>query len=1075
MLTNSLFSNFTGRFVCRIREIRGFLKSVCRSAASAKMWFRCATSDTFYTIEALYEKDVPLRLSVPCQADNHFYQVCGLIGGGKAEVTNGRLLCGGFICTGYHGQDDTAATVQLLSQINKSTFCAENDASDSSEICYNHSEYTDDLCADNHDGKVKLYSHMPSGKYIEKSFLCDDTCDDRDYTCEDEANCNGLQYGLYCKNRLHPLKRIEYLPPLDICDGYEVCLDGEDEEGCNANDTAGLSCRVSEQLNIDPVMVPLTNRTRCVVYEPDNKLGFPYTYCQNSIDQTNCSDPARVGVTCKINNFTSTVSKYMVCAGMTPLCDDGMENICPIVSVSCYTHKHRLCDGIIDCPHQTDENNPICWKMTEGTCLRTVRNDGIPRSIPLAWLLDGVVDCMDRKDELPIWPTCGVRETMRFMEDSKSKSCENVFLCHGTGFVHYEDLCDGFESCGMENRVCKVSRGYASIQTKPSFISVSRSSLEIRLSYCLKGVENIPLLQNGYCQFVRYRFISDEIFGVSEKNRIHIPSVPQNCDHLYGENYVWTSCTGNCLQSKCPLKTAPRFEYCPGQISRRIGTLVADSYLAFVTKFKGVYHNNYFICSNSKKCLEYTKVCDMVEDCEDGSDEADCTNHFRCRETDGHYITITQKCDGTVNCLDLSDECNENCSKQILGSPFLKGSSWFMGAVAIVGNFRVLLSETSLLKQCDSIDGLANKCFIILVALGDLMIGIYLLWVSIVDSLVYGNLYCKKQWTWLTSSQCSILGVLSTAGTHLSLFSMCTLSIFRATRFIGGIQISSEVTISGAIRLLFVSITVLSASLSLAIVPLLPFFEDFFVNGMYYDPRMKLFIRASDKEQHFDILQGYYGRMKRATLSWKQINKMVSSMFSHDLDYEDLTISRKKLGFYGNDAVCLFKYFVRPDEPQSLYVWAVLSINAACFAIIAICYLYINIVSRRSSREVGRNEAIQERLQRKIAMIIGTDFICWIPFLTICVLHSLEILDGTKWYSFFSMVVLPINSIINPILYSDAITSYIAEVAKLLVFGNLKSCLQTSEQQPEIIELHEVNRERENSSINEPQTSTGLV
>ena len=61
-------------------------------------------------------------------------------------------------------------------------------------------------------------------------------------------------------------------------------------------------------------------------------------------------------------------------------------------------------------------------------------------------------------------------------------------------------------------------------------------------------------------------------------------------------------------------------------------------------------------------------------------------------------------------------------------------------------------------------------------------------------------------------------------------------------------------------------------------------------------------------------------------------------------------------------------------------------------------------------------------MNQKIAIIIVTDFLCWIPFIVICVLHSVNLLDATPWYSVFSMVILPINSVINPLLYDDTIT-----------------------------------------------------
>jgi hypothetical protein len=37
----------------------------------------------------------------------------------------------------------------------------------------------------------------------------------------------------------------------------------------------------------------------------------------------------------------------------------------------------------------------------------------------------------------------------------------------------------------------------------------------------------------------------------------------------------------------------------------------------------------------------------------------------------------------------------------------------------------------------------------------------------------------------------------------------------------------------------------------------------------------------------------------------------------------------------------------------------------------------------------------------------------------------LEVFDASPWYSVFSMSILPINSLINPLLYDDFITSRI--------------------------------------------------
>ena len=257
---------------------------------------------------------------------------------------------------------------------------------------------------------------------------------------------------------------------------------------------------------------------------------------------------------------------------------------------------------------------------------------------------------------------------------------------------------------------------------------------------------------------------------------------------------------------------------------------------------------------------------------------------------------------------------------------------------------------------------------------------------------------------------------------------MSTLSCLRAFNTNLGFKARKEVTKKGKCKAFLLVMFVSLVSITTAICPLIPTFEDYFVNGIHYDPRMKLFIRFSNKKDHFNILQKYYGRMRKKTLSWKLINSMVYGMFSHDFQYEDLLTFKKKQEFYGNDAVCLFKYFVRPDDPQKIYTWTILGLNLLCFVAIAICYGFIDFLTMKSANKVKNDSTIN----RKIALIIATDFICWFPFIILCFLHSLHVMDGTKWYSLFSIVILPINSVINPILYSEGVSNSIRTVVEIM-------------------------------------------
>jgi hypothetical protein len=324
-----------------------------------------------------------------------------------------------------------------------------------------------------------------------------------------------------------------------------------------------------------------------------------------------------------------------------------------------------------------------------------------------------------------------------------------------------------------------------------------------------------------------------------------------------------------------------------------------------------------------------------------------------------------------------------------------------------------------------------------LISLGDFMVGGYLLVIAIYDTAIYKSTYCQVQITWMTSIQCSTIGVLSTIGSQISLFAMAGLSIIRLSGIRGALRVPGEVTLAKSLKVALGVFIIVLISAAIAITPMIDGLEDFFVNGVQFDKKLFLFRGVPKKRKILQVLNAYYGRMKDMTLSWEMTLTMVSKMFSHNEGYYDPTKTVKKQNFYGNDGVCLFKYFVRDDDPQKKYVWAILVLNFVCFLFISISYILIALASTNSSRKLANTENKRQIDQRnrkmntRIAIIIATDFCCWIPFIVICVLHSLEVLDATPWYGIFSMIILSINSVINPFLYDSIITS---KVEKFLCF-----------------------------------------
>ncbi|KAL5269488.1 hypothetical protein ACHWQZ_G003092 [Mnemiopsis leidyi] len=1094
--------------ICEMVEEATYIKLRCNET-DGSITFKCPSSNDYYT----YKKNGhTTSFNMSCPNDRRFYQACGHNEQNIVDIINhfdDNGLCGVFLCDLL--EDSSSDALRSDSPSVRDKIC--NGIAD----CVN-TDLDEKNCDFNCKTGNSREQYLPGGK------KCNGECDCMN--CADEAECGLNTKGVFCEDRTYkeaekicdhnddckgtipmderycieaeceitlyhngmdmnsfvyeerlkmPVSKVIRLRKEDNCDGVPRCDDSSDEQLCVTR-----TCQRTDLTSTKVLTITLNDANLCTT----PKSGNLYRICDDASDQTNCTDPADVALLCGINGYESSVSKYAICKGLN-LCDDDFENNCIQITEKCLIHKHQFCDGVYDCEGGTDEAKERCQVTGTAKCVRRYpaqRNINLP--IVKLWIQDGVVDCVDEVDEDPKrWTSCTDKRVPWATSFTEVNStCQEFYFCaiERKQSVPFSFLCDKVNSCGRENEVCKSSRHTKELPW--TVLPKNPKTSDRNLHFCLPGLENLRLLA-GNCTTELF-IHPHKPFGVTSHPKIKVPEKALDCRFLFGAPYVFASCSNLCLDGTtlCPLNKLEA-DSCSRLYQQKERSFTFsmghknETYLSFLDtkenvsssfdKKKAFLIPELFSCPN-KRCIPFSKVCNLADDCGDGTDEKNCTNHFKC-QNGNEFVLLTNVCNGVFDCSDKSDECNENCysNLRIIKPGHLAVCGWTIGILAIILNVFAIIATAKQLYGEKSNIKVSNLTFIILIASGDLCVGIYLIAISIIDRRYKaddsGLAYCTKRFDeWLSGGMCTAMGVLSTFGSQLALYAMTVLSMFRAycvasksLRGLNAFRVKIALTTSACLLVL--------AALLTSTVPLMDAAEDFFVNGLVYQHN-PLLIGDLDKEKHFDILQAHYGSFyQKGVLSWKTIRALVQDMFTTF----NGPIIGKKIHFYGNAGVCLFKYFVRPDDPQQAYTWFMIVQNAICFFIITASYITVHFIVARSAKrsitEKGKGKSSNKNaaLNRKIAMMITTDFICWIPFIIICTLHYTECMDATPYYSLFSIVFMPINSVINPLLYD---TTGVLELLKSCTLRIKQKLASTSEINPESI-LVNSKEQTKNTSI----------
>ncbi|XP_072021877.1 G-protein coupled receptor GRL101-like [Amphiura filiformis] len=303
---------------------------------------------------------------------------------------------------------------------------------------------------------------------------------------------------------------------------------------------------------------------------------------------------------------------------------------------------------------------------------------------------------------------------------------------------------------------------------------------------------------------------------------------------------------------------------------------------------------------------------------------------------------------------------------------------WLIGLNALGGNLFVLSRRKSKNDKNKVQTFLLNN-----LAMSDLLMGIYMLMIASAD-IYFGDYFPMQAETWRSGITCRIAGTLSILSSEASVFFVTLISI---DRFINirfpysrrKLRKKASIVIAALLWLV---------SLALATIP--------------------SFLAGTASYKFYDISHVCIGLpLARVETFYKNVSE--ERIHPNSLsEYRKHVVNSKSLG----------------HVPGLYYSSAVfLGLNGICYFVILLCYGEIVRFVYMSSKRAGLNKDVKEQIRMtiKVAAIVLTDFFCWAPVIVLGICVQVGVLTlPTSVFSWTVTVILPINSAINPYLYTIA-------------------------------------------------------
>ena len=313
----------------------------------------------------------------------------------------------------------------------------------------------------------------------------------------------------------------------------------------------------------------------------------------------------------------------------------------------------------------------------------------------------------------------------------------------------------------------------------------------------------------------------------------------------------------------------------------------------------------------------------------------------------------------------------------------LRVSMWVLGISALIGNAYVIVVRT---KEKTSSPTQAKQAFLVgNLAVSDCLMGVYMVTLASVD-LYYGDQYFIYSDVWRTSKLCKLESFLSLLSSEASVFfiTLITLDRFLSIMFPFSQSIQfRDVSIKVAAGIIWV------VAFLLGLIPTL---------------------EAGPNSDFYDLSDVCIGL------------PLITRPTSYSIESSDA------LGLNTDRSFDL----PVPEEFKPAWYFSIaifLGLNLVCFLFISVCYVvmfvHVKLISQKVKRTSNREDDL--KIAIRMAAIVGTDFICWMPVIIMGILSQTgAAVIPLQMYTWSVVFILPINSSLNPYLYTIAflITDY---------------------------------------------------